>query len=291
MKLKNGSLTINQLDAGILGGQLKTNVALNNKGQKGALDLNIKLSDIKPELLPDMKDKISGAPTSITINGKGTGKSVAEIMAGLNGQLLVKTGKGKLSDKAMNAASADVLMKTLSMLKPGEKSDGSVLECAVVNFKVKDGMATADKGIAIYTQQLNVLGSGTVNLKTEELDIGITPKAREGIGVSLGQLAELVRLGGTLANPTPKTDTKAALKTTLSAGAAVATGGLSILAQGLLDKNNSNQNPCDIALGKAPTKQASNNNQKTKKKSAVESTTDKVKESAGAIGDKLKKLF
>ncbi|MEM6998954.1 MAG: AsmA family protein, partial [Pseudomonadota bacterium] len=288
MNLTAGNLSIKQLDAGLLDGEMTTSLDLKQSGQ---LQLDVKLTSIQPANLPKLKDKISGATTDILIKGNGTGKSMAAIMAGLNGQLLVTAGKGKISDAAMKAASADVLMKTLSLLKPGEKNDGSVLECAVVNFKIKDGMATADKGIAVLTQQLNVMGSGTVNLKTEEMDIGVTPKAREGIGISLGQLAELVRLGGTLANPKVKTDTKAALKTSLSAGAAVATGGLSILAQGLLDKSGSDQNPCDIALGKVTAKSSSTATKQAESKSAVESTTDKVKESAGALGDKLKKLF
>ena len=175
------------------------------------------------------------------------------------------------------------------MLNPGaKKEDGSTLECAVVNFDIKEGIATADKGIAIFTNQMNVIGSGSVNLKTETLDIGITPKAREGVGINVSQLAELVRLGGTLANPTPKTDTKAALKAGLSVGAAVATGGLSLLAQGLLDKSDADENPCDIALGIAPKKTAA---KPEAEKSTVEKTTDTVKDAASAVGDKLKNLF
>jgi len=211
-------------------------------------------------------------------------------MAGLNGKLLVTIGSGKISSKAMELASADALMDTLSMLNPmAEGSDGSLLECAVVNFDIKDGIATADNGIAMSTNQMNILGGGTINLKTESLDLGIAPKAKEGVGLNVAQLAALVRLGGSLANPTPKADTEAALKKGLAAGAAVATGGLSLLAGELLGGSGDDVgNPCDIALGKAPKKTAK---KPSTEKSTVEKTTDTVKDAASAVGDKLKSLF
>ena len=136
---------------------------------------------------------------------------------------------------------------------------------------------------------MNVYGGGTINLKTEALDIGIKPKAQEGVGLNLSQLAGLVRIGGTIANPAPKADTKAALSAGLSAGAAIASGGLSLLGEGALSGSSKDSgNPCDIALGIAPMKKAE---KPTTEKSTVEKTTSTVKDAASAVGDKLKSLF
>lgn len=291
LTLNNGNLQINQT-AKAAGGSITANIKLDgSNGKSVVLDNDIELKQVEIGLIPAVKAKklLTGGKTDATIQLKGNGASVSNIMAGLNGKLLIKVGKGQISNKAMDIASADVLASTLSLLNPNaDKMDGSILDCAVVNFNIKDGIATADKGIAMSTNHMNVMGSGTVNLKTEELDIGITPKAKEGIGINLGQLAELVRLGGTLANPTPKTDTKAALKAGLSAGAAVATGGLSILAEGLFNKSDSDVNPCDIALGITP---KPTNKKPSSEKNTVEKTTDTVKDAASAVGDKLKSLF
>lgn len=127
------------------------------------------------------------------------------------------------------------------------------------------------------TKKMNVIGSGTIDLKTEKLNINIDPQAREGVGISTGQLAELVSIGGTLAEPKAVPNTKAALKAGLSAGAAVATGGLSILAQGLFDKSTADEDPCATALGKKPaaTKEASK--EPEPEKSTTTSTVDKIK--------------
>jgi AsmA family protein len=292
LTLNNGKLQITQ-NAKAAGGTIAAKINLDaTNGKTATLSSDIELKQIELGQLPAIKEKevLTGGKTDITIKVNGSGPSVSKIMAGLNGKLLVKTGAGKISSKAMELASADALMSTLSMLNPmAEGSDGSLLECAVVNFDIKDGIATADNGIAMSTNQMNILGGGNINFKTETLDIGIAPKAKEGIGLNVGQLAALVRLGGTLANPTPKADTEAALKKGLTVGAAVATGGLSLLAGELLDGGSGDAgNPCDIALGKAPKKTAE---KPTAEKNAVEKTTDTVKDAASAVGDKLKSLF
>jgi uncharacterized protein involved in outer membrane biogenesis len=291
LKLSNGKLKIMPVNATLAGGSLSSSLELDATGETAALNTSVDIKNFQPDTLPDLKDKLSGGKTSIKVNARGSGKSVSAIMAGLNGNLLIQVGEGKLKGQATDLASSDLLLKTYRMLNPAAPDDAETrIECGVVKFTIKDGIATADKGIALATNKMNVIGSGVINLKTEELDIGVTPQAREGVGISVGQLAELVRLGGTLANPTPVTDTKAAFKAGLSVGAAVATGGLSILAQGLYDRASADEDPCAIALGATTAKPAS-----AQKDAPVKSTTDKtittVKEAGSAVKDKLKNLF
>ena len=77
----------------------------------------------------------------------------------------------------------------------------------------------------------------------------------------------------------------------LSAGAAIATGGLSLLGEGALAATSSDDgNPCEIALGIVPKKKPVAT-KPAEEKSTLDKTTDTIIESAGAIGDKLKGLF
>ena len=64
----------------------------------------------------------------------------------------------------------------------------------------------------------------------------MTPVAREGIGLNLGKVVQLVKIGGTLREPKLVADASGVVSTGLSAGAAVATGGLSLIAEGLLER-------------------------------------------------------
>ena len=217
---------------------------------------------------------------------------MAAIMAGLNGNLLMKMGPGILKSSSASAASSDVFVSTYQVLYPGAKgSKDTEIQCGVVRFDIKDGIATTDKGIAFATNKMNIIGSGIVDLKTEKLDIGINPQAREGVGISPAQLAELVRLGGTLAEPKAVPDTKAAFKTAAAAGTAMATGGLSLLAQGLFDKSTADADPCATALGKKPKASATTATKEEAPKSTTGKAVDAVKDTGSAIGDKLKNLF
>ena len=286
LTLNNGNLSINPLSTLVAGGTMNANIGLNASGKTAALVTDIKIKGLEPSELPQFKGKISGGKTDVTIKVKGSGNSVSQIMAGLNGKLLAKMGKGKLTDSKTKAAGTDLF----SMLNPTATTrEGTLIECGVVNFNIKDGIATADKGIAIAANTMNVIGSGTIDLKTEKLNIGITPKAREGAGVSVGQLAELVRVRGTLANPKPGVDTMAALKAGAGVGAALATGGLSILAQGLYDKSTADEDPCATALGKKSTKTTAAKEEP--EKSTTTKAVDTVKDAGSAVSDTVKGWF
>ena len=285
LTLKNGDLSIKPLSTLVAGGTMNANIGLNASGKKAKLVTDINIKGLEPSQLEYFKGKVTGAKTDVTIKVKGSGNSISQIMAGLNGKLLAKMGKGELKESTSKAATTDLF----SMLNPSGTREGTLIECGVINFNIKDGIATADKGIAVASNKMNVIGSGTIDLKTEKLDIGITPQAREGTGISVGQLAELVRLQGTLANPKAGVDTMAALKAGAGAGAALATGGLSILAQGLLDKSTADEDPCATALGKKPTvtKEAS----KEPEKSTTTKAVDAVKDAGSAVSDTIKGWF
>jgi Uncharacterized protein involved in outer membrane biogenesis len=294
LNLTNGNLLIKPLNATTGGGAIDMQMNLDaSSGKTVMLDTSIDVRNFQPSSLPDLKDELSGGKSDITFKGKGTGNSIAAIMAGLNGNLLLQMGPGVLKSSTATAAGSDIFVTTYQLLYPGAKgSKDTEIRCGVVKFDIKDGMATTDKGIALATNKMNIIGSGIVDLKTEKLDIGINPQAREGVGISPAQLAELVRLGGTLAEPRAVPDTKAAFKTAASAGAAVATGGLSVLAQGLFDKSIADEDPCATALGKKVKPATTTADKKeAAPKSTTEKAVDTIKDTGGAIGDKLKGLF
>ncbi len=282
LKLQNGRLDIAPAGAALAGGTLDLKASLDAARREPVLDMELVGKHIVLGQLPQLKkdSRLEGGSTDIRIVGRGTGTSMAAIMGSLNGSFLVQVGPGKIPNKGINLAGADLLLETFGKLNPlSSKEPTSALDCAVVNFKIKDGLAKTDKGIAIETSKVNLVGSGGINLKTEALDLGIRPYARKGVGLNLGSIAGAARIGGTLAHPHPVIDAANALKAGVSAGAAVATFGLSALAQGMFDKTAEDPHPCDTALGKAPSKTGAR-----KKSAQPKSTTEKLK-------DKLESLF
>ena len=136
----------------------------------------------------------------------------------------------------------DVLLQVLRTLNPLSRSrDYQVLECGIYDVSIVDGRATIDKFI-IQTDTMTTVASGTVNLRNERLDIAFRAKPREGIGISLGTVAnQLLELRGTLKSPRIAVD---AGRTATTTGAAVATGGLSLLARGLWDRLSAETDTC-----------------------------------------------
>jgi len=116
------------------------------------------------------------------------------------------------------------------------------VDCGIYELDVKDGMATI-KTFAIQTDVMTVVANGTINLTNERLDINFRAKPREGIGISLGTVAnQFLSLGGTLAQPKISIDAQRSVTTT---GAAVATGGLSLLARGMWDRLSAEASICE----------------------------------------------
>jgi hypothetical protein len=298
IKLAAGRLSVKPLKARHAGGSLSADVNLDSAAAKPKLDLHLTFTQFELGKLPAVQRKktLEGGPADLTIKAVGSGDSVAAIMGALNGQFLLKVGQGRIASNVASKPGVGVILKTFDSLNPLAKSEPySQLECGVVNLQIKDGIATTDKGIALQTGKMTMVGSGAINLKTEQLDLGFRPYAREGTGVNLGTLAGAGRVGGTLADPKLVIDTANVLKAGATAGAAVMTFGLSTLAQGMFDKTTADPRPCDTALGKAPPKPAatpaSAPAQQSAEKPKESSAPNPIKGTADAVKGALDKLF
>jgi AsmA family protein len=163
----------------------------------------------------------------------------------------------------------DGLLSSLSgLLNPFSEKDNARLNCAILNFKIKDGIATANKGIGLETDQITVLGGGEINLKNEKLALGFEPHAKGAVAGTLTNLASGMSAGGTLANPKIKINpagvAMGAIKSVVGAPGSIV-GGLF----GKGDSDAANDSPCQTALtGKSTSTQS-------KKTNTID--TDKVK--------------
>ena len=180
----------------------------------------------------------------------GQGNSLAALLGAANGHILIDARNLEMRGKGAGMASADLVMSALSLLNPlSRQRERTHIECAVVNFPIVAGRMQNKTGIGISTDQLRILGGGSIDLKTERLDIGVDPKPRAGVGLNIAGIADFVRIGGTLAAPTPVTDARGAASAGMKVGAAIASGGLSLLAEGLLDRSAADVDVCAVARG------------------------------------------
>lgn len=250
LTLNNGRLTVNPFRFGLAGGTFDGNTVVDGGAKPPTLALRLNGRQVELGQL-DSKGHIIGGKSDISVNLTASGGSIRALMATAGGETTVSVGEGRLRNKSLDLAGGDLLFQVLGAINPlAKREETTQMHCAVVRFVIRDGIATADKGIALRTNQVDVVGSGTVNLRTEGLDLGIRPRARSGVGLSLSTpLAGLVRVSGTIAKPSMGIDAAGTLRTAASLGAGIATGGLSTVGELLVDKVTGDEDPCRTALG------------------------------------------
>ncbi|HSB73642.1 MAG TPA: AsmA family protein [Candidatus Methylomirabilis sp.] len=255
--LAGGRLEIQPFSSRVGGGAIGGRLALDaSSGNAVALATKIDAKGVDLGQLMQQAgnpDLVTGAKTDLAIDLRGGGGSVRDVMAGLNGDLLLVLGEGKLNNKFVDFLGADLLKQVIEKVNPFRKTEPQTdLKCGVIKFAVKDGMATTDRGIAFETSKMTVVSSGTANLKTEAIDFSLRPNPRDSAGIGAGELVKLMRVRGTLAEPKVGIDEMQAAKSAVSIGTGLATGGISALAQRLAGGSTAEPNPCATALGKGP---------------------------------------
>ena len=145
----------------------------------------------------------------------------------------------------------DVLDKLSSAVNPYRQRDPSTeLVCAVIRLPLTDGIARVDRSIAMETKKIAVSASGTLDFREEKLDFTLRPRVREGIPLDLPSFAELVHITGPFTHPAVKLDAVRSAATVAKIGAAISTGGLSVLGTSLIAKAADEGNECDVATGR-----------------------------------------
>jgi uncharacterized protein involved in outer membrane biogenesis len=303
LKLRDGELVVRPLRAKVGGGDFSGVFSLVDVGKQAvmALDLSLKNCRLETILTELGKDKTLEGDLELEISVKGKGRSVAGIMAGLNGRNWVTLKRGKIHNEYVNFAGGDLQAMLLERLNPAhQEKDYTELPCLVQGFGIKNGMAKLS-ALLVETDQMVILGNGDIDLKSEKLDIGMEPTPKKGVGAdeaklsfSLGELVKPLKLSGTLADPGLGIDVVKAATTIGKSVAGVAMfGGVGALA-GLVAGGAEQKDLCQEAMlaakglkgkGKTP---ASDAKQESGQGADKEKPAESLQE---GLGEALKGLF
>ena len=127
-----------------------------------------------------------------------------------------------------------------------KKASETILECAVAYLPAKDGVVNIADSVGIQTDKLNVSLSGSINLGTEAVNLNIYPQEKSGLTTGLN-LANLVKLQGTLTKPSVGINKAGVIDSAVSIGLGFLTGGTSLLAQNAVSVATKTQ-PCNHAM-------------------------------------------
>ncbi len=259
--LHGGRLRLDPVGFSTRGGQMKADLDLDgSSGKEGQLRLSVVGSGIPAGALFSLAgfpQPMSGGRTELRINAFGSGATMQQLMASLRGHAWINMGPARLEGRGLDLG-ADVFTEMANVLNPTRQTDPAMqFECFVLNVPVRNGIVNFDGRAGLETTKVRMSAEGTVDLGNEALDLAVRSKAKEGIGVGLANFAGAARIQGSFANPQIGVDAQGAAGIAATAGAAVFTGGLSLIGQSLFDKAFP-EYPCKQALaaGKAAPKKS-----------------------------------
>jgi len=284
LALDRGRLALKPLAMRIGGGEAKLAGTLDaSSGRSAVLDATLAGSGIELGRMMaalGRGDDLTGGRTEIAASLRSSGSSMAALAGSANGHAKLVLRAARVKGGTFDRLGGDVFVTLANAVNPSRETDPyTEVQCAVINVPVRDGVVVVDRTVALETPKVGASMAGTVDLGTERLDLSVRPQAKEGLGVGVGSLANLVKVEGTLNHPTVGVDLKGAAGAAAQVGIGVMTGGLSILAKGLFDKATMDA-PCETALrsGGAPA-------------SAGKPPTTTEKPSSGGVGGFFERLF
>ena len=258
--LRDGKLDVPVLQfasfGGTFGGKLTIDGARPQGGPAIVLVLEGRQLDLAALLAAGgVKREVRGGKTEIAIDVAMRGDSPHKWMSSANGRARAVVGPATLVNTKLDPGlSFDRIVQVVNPFRTVSAS--TELHCAVVRLPLAGGVARVDRSIGVETRELDVAVSGTLDFRNETLDLSIKPRVRQGIPINIPQIAELVRFHGPFTAPTVGVDAMASAATIARIGAAVGTGGLSIIGETLLGgaaaaTEGASGGACAVALGKA----------------------------------------
>jgi len=196
IQLRDRVLRLDPLAFGIAGGRLAGTVRLDGNREPMRGDVNMRVQNLQlPKLFPTVK-QVQGSIGDLNglVELTGTGDSVGKLLGSANGKIGVYMDDGKVSQFLMELVALDLWDATRVKLRGDKEID---IRCAIADFAVKNGVAQTN-AFVFDTTIVNISGAGTINLKTEEMDITLKPRPKDR---GIGSLRTPLHIRGTFSSP------------------------------------------------------------------------------------------
>lgn len=216
LKMQDAVLTLDPLEFGFAGGQLKANITLDGRSKPILARAKVRAHKLLlSRLFPTVAlTKNSQGELNGEFDLAGSGNSVGSMLATSNGKLGLVVSGGQISRLLLEKAGLH-LWEIVTLTLTGDKQ--VTLRCVVADFDVKKGMMQA-QALVFDTQVTTLFGSGSIDLAHEQLDLMLDPRTKK---TSLVALRSPIYVRGSFAKPTVSVDKG---RVALRAAGAVALG-------------------------------------------------------------------
>ncbi|XOV82580.1 MAG: AsmA-like C-terminal region-containing protein [bacterium] len=181
--------------------------------------------------------EIEGGRLSSDLQLTAQGVSSLDLVNTLNGTANFRLYEMTIRNNMVDLVGSDLILETLNRLNPfKEREPATQLQCAFFAFDVNDGVIRSRDDLVVETRKMRIEANARIALAEEDLDLTFSPKPKGGFGVGLTNVVKFVKLGGKLRSPGMEVDAMGLVNSGAAVGAALSTGGLSILAEGLANR-------------------------------------------------------
>ncbi|KAA9130174.1 AsmA family protein [Marinihelvus fidelis] len=247
-RLADSALVVDSLHAVGLAGDMRGGFSIRPRAEEsGSADVSVNAtaSGLRFNLSRDLVPDPNALPTmDYEINANGHGSTLYQFLEHLEGSFYAEVGSGEVPDSVLAVFDVGLLEQVFNTILPGRVSDPTTrLACAGAHFVARDGVLRSEPGMMLVTDKVRMFSQGEVNLGDGGIDLSFESYANRIYQTNITEVLvnPYIRFTGTLAQPRLGLDTK---KAVFSAGLAIGTSGLSILARELLGSAQRSTDPC-----------------------------------------------
>lgn len=240
-----GRISIAPFSMALLGGTASGK--LNLDGARHAADLTLDASGVTLERWFSERGRklpVAGGPMRIHANLQARGDTQRDLATSADGLITVRGGATLIrSEKAGNAES---LLTDMFPLFSERDARQLQLQCFAARLPLRRGQANGAL-VGARSDASQLLTQGSIDLRQQDIDLRGRVRARSGISLGVALVSGDVVIAGPLARPNMALDPSSP-GALARLGAAVLTGGLSVVATAAWDAANPGANPCEAAL-------------------------------------------
>ena len=247
--LRDGILEIPKAGFRARSGAMLATAKLGPAGESGSASVDVVARDFALGMTQTNLDLALRGDIDIKLDSRGA--DLRTLLGNLDGMIFVNTRGGRMTNNIyLQRLYGDLLQEIIGTINPFRTSDPYTdFECVVMPLQFDGGMLTSAPNMFVSTNKIRMAVNPSINLKTEDLRIVVRTLPRKALSISAGELLNpYVKVTGTLAAPRLAVDEKGVL---VSGGAAIATGGLTLLARGLWDRLSTSGDPCNQSTERA----------------------------------------
>jgi AsmA family protein len=252
VRMRDGALVIDPLEARLATGGMQGRMRLRQQEAGAEFDVRLIASGLSPADLGIEEDMIRGGETDLFIDLQARGRSSRELANSISGEMALAIAQAVIENEMVDVLGADVVAEAIRYINPFiEREPRTELRCAAAHIVASDGVLFSDDHVVLETSQVTVRASGVVDLRDASLEIDFEPEASEGFDIGIADVADLVRVRGSLTAPEVELDPEGVAEAAVTLGAAIATAGVSLVVQGLFE-GDGNGTPCGQIFAAQP---------------------------------------